>query len=270
MKKTFIYALLSLFLALSLMLTACQAGETGEAPKQEMESEPEAEPTAAPTEPPADESEEVGAAVDVQLDPATIEQEELLEICGYIYEGLVALDGDTVVPALATTWTVSDDTLSYTFQLRPDVTFHDGTPLNADIVIANFNRWFDTNHPLHGIDKEYPAWLEAFGGFEGEVDSDGVPKASFDGIEKVNNLTVLIHLNRQDPNLLQKLANVQFSILNTILLADEGDLYGTSQGSIVGTGPYMLEEWSGGTLLLSPYADYWGTPPESELELTLP
>ena len=271
MKKTFIYTLLGFFIALGLVLTACQAGETSEVPTQEMESEPEAEPTAAPNEPAADEpEEEVGTAANVQLDPATIEQEELLEICGYIYEGLVALDGDTVVPALATTWTVSDDTLSYTFQLRPNVTFHDGTPLDVDIVIANFNRWFDTNHPLHGIDKEYPAWLEAFGGFEGEVDNDGVPKSSFDGIEKVNNLTILIHLNRQDPDLLQKLARPQFSLINTEVLADERDLYGTSQGSTVGTGPYMLDEWKGDTLQLSPYGDYWGTPPESELELTLP
>jgi peptide/nickel transport system substrate-binding protein len=270
MKKTFTHILLSLIIGLGLFLTACQSADISEEATQEVETEPEVEPTEKPTEPPTEEpEEEIAAADEVQLDPATIQGEELLEICGYIYEGLVAVDDDAIVPALATSWTISDDQLDYIFNLRPNVTFHDGTPLDADIVIANFNRWFEPNHPLHG-DNEYTAWQEAFGGFEGEVDSDGLPKSSFDGIEKVNNLTVLIHLNRQDPELLQKLARTQFSMINTALLEDQGELYGTRQGSTVGTGPYTLAEWTDDSLLLSPYSEYWGTPPESELELTLP
>jgi peptide/nickel transport system substrate-binding protein len=270
MKKAFTHILLSLIIGLGLFLTACQSADITEEATQEVETEPEVESTEKPTEPPTEEPEEEMAAADaVKLDPATIEGEELLEICGFIYEGLVAVDDDTIVPALATSWKVSDDQLDYIFNLRPNVTFHDGTPLDADIVIANFNRWFEPNHPLHG-DNEYAAWQEAFGGFEGEVDSEGLPKSSFDGIEKVNNLTVLIHLNRQDPELLQKLARTQFSMINTASLEDQGELYGTRQGSTVGTGPYTLAEWMDDGLLLSPYSEYWGTPPESELELNLP
>lgn len=43
-----------------------------------------------------------------------------------------------IVPWLAKSWEISDDARSYTFHLRDDVTFSDGTPLTADIVKRNF------------------------------------------------------------------------------------------------------------------------------------
>ena len=225
----------------------------------------EAEPTAAPTE----EIIEV-LAEGVRLDPAVINDEQFLLVCGYIYEGFVLFENDMIVPALATSWTVSDDKLDYIFELRPGVTFQDGTPFNADIVIANFNRWFGPQDELRTEDDTFTGWENAFGGFKGEVDADGIPKSSFDGIEKVNNLTVLLHLNQDDPELLKKLAQPQFGFINPELLAEEGDLYGTSQGSVVGTGSYTLSEWSNEAVKMEPYADYWGTLEVPILEIPLP
>ncbi len=59
-----------------------------------------------------------------------------------IYDTLVYRDADTLefVPGLAERWEVSDDGLTYTFYLRDDVTFHDGTPFNADAVRVNIER----------------------------------------------------------------------------------------------------------------------------------
>ena len=45
--------------------------------------------------------------------------------------------------AARTEWEASDDGLSYTFTLRDDVTFHDGTPFNAEAVCTNFDRWYN-------------------------------------------------------------------------------------------------------------------------------
>ncbi|WP_261566745.1 ABC transporter substrate-binding protein [Frankia gtarii] len=57
-----------------------------------------------------------------------------------VYDSLVNLRTDgTVEPWLAKSWKVSDDGLSYTFVLRDDVTFHDGTPFNAQAVKANLD-----------------------------------------------------------------------------------------------------------------------------------
>ncbi len=59
-----------------------------------------------------------------------------------VYDTLVYRDGNTLefVPGLAESWEISPDGLTYTFRLRQDVTFHDGTPFNADAVRVNIQR----------------------------------------------------------------------------------------------------------------------------------
>ena len=59
-----------------------------------------------------------------------------------VYDTLVYRDPQTLefVPGLATSWTISPDGLTYTFALRQGVTFHDGTPFNAQAVAANLDR----------------------------------------------------------------------------------------------------------------------------------
>lgn len=60
---------------------------------------------------------------------------------GNIYEPLLWIDApgsdETYTPALATSWTTSTDGMTWTFEIRPDVTFHDGEPLTADAVVAS-------------------------------------------------------------------------------------------------------------------------------------
>ena len=60
-----------------------------------------------------------------------------------VYEGLVqyANNSTQIVPALATSWTISPDGMTYTFQLRPNVMFHDGSgPMTSKDVAASFMR----------------------------------------------------------------------------------------------------------------------------------
>lgn len=70
-----------------------------------------------------------------------------------LFDRLVDLDKDlNITPMLAEKWTVSDDGKSYTFNLRKDVKFHDGTDFNAEAVKYNFDRMFDPamNSPRKG------------------------------------------------------------------------------------------------------------------------
>jgi peptide/nickel transport system substrate-binding protein len=75
-----------------------------------------------------------------------------------LYDGLTRYDlkqGDhtpAVVPALATKWTVDPTVTTWTFTLRDGVTFHDGTPFDADAVIFNLDRYLNKNSPAY-----YPA-----------------------------------------------------------------------------------------------------------------
>ncbi len=73
------------------------------------------------------------------LNPATTGARNVGPISVNIFDTLVWLTPDfELTPGLATKWTISEDKKTYTFTLREGVTFHDGTPFDADAVVANF------------------------------------------------------------------------------------------------------------------------------------
>ncbi len=208
------------------------------------------------------------AAANSVFDPALATDATAKEAISHVYEGLVSMENNQPVVKLAIDITASEDNLDYVVTLRPGVTFHDGTALNADAVVTNFNRWFDPKDPLHGSGA-YSAWATDFGGFKGETDSNGQPKSEFDGIEKQNETTVILHLNRPDANLLTKLSDPAFSIVSPAALRAAG--FGTPSGVDGGTGPYKIGAWNNSGLTLEPYSSYWDASavPTSSMTITL-
>ncbi len=82
--------------------------------------------------------------IPVQLDPANASSDSEISILNAVYDYLVDIDAASQIqPRLATKWTTSEDGLTYTFTLAPNVTFHDGSPLTADDVVWTFNRLRD-------------------------------------------------------------------------------------------------------------------------------
>ncbi|MBM3151796.1 MAG: hypothetical protein FJZ96_06275 [Chloroflexi bacterium] len=255
----------SVFLSLGLIiaLTAC-GPQPGDEP--EVTDTPEIEPVpVTPTEEPVPAIAPLDRAV--VFDPALQTDADALLVCGLIYDGLTSLDTTgQPLASLAVSWTVSDDQLDYIFTLQPNVTFSSGAPFNADAVIDNFTRWFDPASPLHG-DGAYAGWKQYFLDFKGELDANQVPISQFDGIEKVDDLTVLIHLNRPEPELLTFLAQPYFLIVDPALLASSGAEYGTGPESISGTGAYLLAEWGDAGILLQPNPAYWGGIPSVAINI---
>lgn len=232
---------LNLLAVIALLLAAC-GGSAG----TETDAIPQAT-ASGDSEPVGGDTDSAPASSDaLVLDPANTTGDNAQALIGYLYEGLVRMDGDNVTGALAETYTVSEDGLDYIFNLRPGIKFHDGTDLNADVVIANFNRWFDPEDANRGS-GEFAAWASNFGGFKGEVTEDGLAKSVYDGIEKVNDFTVLVHLNTIDPDFLKKLADPAFSIVSP----------GAFERGDGGTGPYRFSALSGSTVTLEPFAGYW-------------
>ena len=78
----------------------------------------------------------------------TATQPQELQIINYAYESLISTDGEGEErPWLAESWEIGDDGASVVFQLKDGVTFHDGTPFNADAVIWNLDRYFKNDSP---------------------------------------------------------------------------------------------------------------------------
>src|SRR6056297_645694 len=84
------------------------------------------------------------------IDIQSTNQGSLSESAHYIYETLFDRNADgEMVGLLATGFEISDDGLTYTFSLRPGVTFHDGTPFDAAAVKYNFERKIDLQLPTY-------------------------------------------------------------------------------------------------------------------------
>jgi peptide/nickel transport system substrate-binding protein len=80
------------------------------------------------------------------IDPHYTYSELASAVALLVYEMLLILKGDSTEefdPMLAESWEVSEDQSTYTFKLYPNVTFHDGTPANAQAVKDSFTRWIE-------------------------------------------------------------------------------------------------------------------------------
>jgi ABC-type transport system substrate-binding protein len=253
---------ITIFLLLCLIsLSGCQPKSTATEPSPTQETATEAVPV-------PQEEDTLTISKDIFLDPALAEDADSLKVSQYLYEGLVRLDEKgEIQPALAESWVISDDQLDYIFTLRAGLTFSDGTRITPDTVEANFNRWFDTENPLHGENK-FPAWERVFLGFHNEKDAEQRAKSTVDGIQKVDVNTILVHLNRPVPDLLTYLADPAFTVLSIDALSTT-DGYGGRDSTIISSGPYIVKNWADTGLTLSPNPKYWGTPPEGDINFTL-
>ncbi|MFN4211858.1 MAG: ABC transporter substrate-binding protein [Devosia sp.] len=168
------------------------------------------------------------------LDP-TAGAAEAIDIVVYqnIFEGLTRVDQNGAVqPGLAESWTISDDSLTYTFKLHDGVTFHDGTAFDAEDVKFTFDRIL-------------------------AEDSVSAHKEFYEPIESVtviDPLTVEIKLSRVVGNFLFDLGRG-----DAVIVAPESA--GNNANVPIGTGPFAFLQWDKGSrVMLEAYGPYWGEP----------
>jgi peptide/nickel transport system substrate-binding protein len=154
-----------------------------------------------------------------------------------VFEGLTRYaDDGSIKPALAESWEIAPDGLSWVFNLRDGVTFHDGTPFTAEDVVFSFDR----------------AMAE---------DSTNAQKQLFNGINEVtaiDDTTVEIGLDAPKGSLLTNLAWGDAVIVSPATAE-------TNAQAPVGTGPYAFANWvQGDRVELVRRDDYWGDPPALE------
>jgi peptide/nickel transport system substrate-binding protein len=214
-----------------------------------------------------------GAADPVALDGALVSDGESLRVIQQIFETLVALEpgGTEPVPGLAESWEPNEDGTEWTFQIRPDVTFHDGDPLTAEAVCANFDRWYNFKGPLQNPSASY-YWQVAFGGFATQDNPDAPAESLYESCEATDELTAVINLTKPSATFIPALAQGSFGIASPAALtefeADAGTVdadgvfqpegtFGTEHP--IGTGPFKFESWTrGDSLTIVRNDDYWG------------
>lgn len=159
-----------------------------------------------------------------------------------IYEPLVSYkEGGKLEPALAESWTISEDGKEYIFNLRQNVKFSDGTAFNANIVKKNFDAIIK-NMKMH-------SWLGLIN--------------MIDKTEAVNDSIFKITLKQAYYPTLQELAVVRpVRFLGEAGFPDDGD---TSKGvkKFIGTGPWMLEKYKKDEYaVFTRNPNYWGESPK--------
>ncbi len=253
--------LLVLGLIVSLVVTACGAPAPPPPAESPAPPPPGETPEPPPPPPPAEAVDFVFAqGADVtKLDPTDVTDGESIRLCNQLYDGLVRfVPGETEVEAnLATDWTTSEDGLTWTFKLRDDVMFHDGTPFNADAVVYNAMRQFDPDHPEHTGVFEY--WEYMFGGFKGDVDDEGNPTSVIESVEAVDEYTVSFNLTRPLGPFIQDMGMFYMYQMSPTAVQEQGENYGLPGNVPAGTGPFKYVEWvEGDHLTLERYDDYHG------------
>lgn len=189
----------------------------------------------------------------VCLDASVITDGISQKVISQMIEGLVKYKGSTteVVPVLAEKWTVSADGTVWTFTLRKNVKFHDGTPFDAAAVVWNFERWRFTNHPQHENMAKAGQTFEYYEGqFNGFDDKSIISK-----VEAVNPTTVRITLKSPQGPFLNNLAMFSFVLPSPKAVEQWGV---ESCKHPVGTGPFKFVEWKvGQEVILEANKDYW-------------
>ncbi len=163
-----------------------------------------------------------------------------------MYEGLLqykrGVETPELEPALAESWTVSEDNLSYTFTLREGVVFHDGTPFTSAAVKASIDRRLAVN--------QGPAYMVA------DV-ADVVPNGDFEVTITLSSPTTIFLDFLASPYGLRMLSP-------TALEENAGDDFAATylQTNSIGTGPYVLSDAQvGSRYAMTAFEDYWGPEP---------
>ncbi len=242
---------------LGILISACTGSSTettgGETPGNDttttVDSEPgESTTTTEQTGNPTTADELVIATLDTEFDLTALDFNygyPGLEFVSLMYDTLTYVDEDgAVAPWLATSWETNDDASEWTFQLRDDVTWHDGEQFDAEDVAFTVT-------------------------YENEVVRQGVAFSSITGVEAevVDDYTVVLRSPGPDPDLAGKLKKL-FILPEHVwqgvgegLPVDEADVAIRELDDHTGTGPYEFVSFDGATYVLEANSDYFnGTP----------
>ena len=176
-----------------------------------------------------------------RIDPAQVWDDTSSFYVNNIFDTLVRLDPRTlkIEPSLAVSWQASPDGRTWTFQLRRGVSFHDGTPFDADAVVFTFFRQMDPANPRRR--SEFPLFAEIF--------------TYLKAVRKTSRYQVQFILSEPFFPFLATLTVECAAIVSPTAVKKDGAAFARHP---IGTGPFKLSSWQKDKrLVLTANREYW-------------
>lgn len=184
------------------------------------------------------------------LDPALVRRFEDFLAVNQIFNGLVTLDENmNVVPAIASSWDISNDGKVYTFYLREDVKFH-----NHAIFRDENERKVTSKDVVYSLLRIIDPTTASPGQYIFKNIDRGV-NSEFKGILTEGDYIVKIYLEKPQPSFLYQLSLPYCSVVPSSAISFFGNDFGENP---IGTGPFEFKKWKRNVkLVLGKNADYF-------------
>jgi oligopeptide transport system substrate-binding protein len=204
------------------------------------------------------------------LDPAVIDTPSDAEIAQNLFDGLVRIDANMdVVPEIAAAMpAISSDGLTYTFKLRPDVTFSNGDKLTSKDVLYSWNR-------AAAMQGSYAPNLSAIAGYAAVSNNQAFgpgletllekkdPSVTMSGLRAPDDQTVVVKLSSAAGWFLSAIAqpSVVGMIVDENVVRTNFDNWWATAATLVGTGAYrMTAHTPGKSIDFAQVSGWWGSP----------
>lgn len=189
----------------------------------------------------------------ISLDSSYATDGMSLEMIAASIEGLETMDKDgNPIPAIAESYDVSDDELTYTFHLR-DANWDNGTPVTANDFV------FSWNYTAKNPKAEYSYLFTQDGACVENAEAivyDGEDKEL--GVKAVDDKTFEVTLSKRCPYFLSLMTFPVFFPINQEFMESKGDAYALTADALLANGPFKLTDWTkGSSLHFDKNESYW-------------
>lgn len=191
----------------------------------------------------------------VQLLDTGLAQDTIsFEVLSNVMEGLVTMDQKgKLAPGVAASWTVGEDGLTYTFKLRRDAKWSNGTRVTAgDFVYA----WQRLVNPETASPYQFILGTAQIAGYKAIIEGTASPETL--GVVAIDDYTLRVKLENPVPYFLDLMRFAAFYPVSKDFVAYQGAQYGKTAESTLYNGPFVMNQWDNGYgYVLARNSHYW-------------